>query len=232
MPTSKIYRPFHHYIKPSFYTPRFTMPSQPNFSLPVQTTTTPISNNNNNNNNTSNAATIQYYTTYTAIYTTFFQDYSLTSNSGYELGNFSLVYGIIALAVFIIILLVCTFSILCYFRCIAKSQLQQNRQTNGRRQRIRNVFDNNAFQMNIRGIVDLNETTNDTESISSISNKPPVYENCINFASLDKLPTYNSYKETKARHMPTAESCVNSNVDASANNESQLNNTIPSDEPV
>ena len=110
-----------------------------------------------------------------------------------DLSNFSLLYGIIALALFVFILILCTFLIICYFRCIAKKTRNQQQQQQ-QLQNFSNSHANEGFQISDSAL-----STNDELNTT----KPPVYDNILNYSSTDKLPTYNSYRKAKERNDTT-----------------------------
>jgi hypothetical protein len=128
------------------------------------------------------------------------------NNNNNEINNVSLLYGIIALALFVFVLIFCTFLILCYFRCLAKAHLDQQHQ-----QQLQNFALNESNAYNNEGF----QLGSDTSSRIGTDEhtKPPVYDSILNYSPADKLPTYNSYKQAKDRYIiPTASSVLEGTI--------------------
>jgi hypothetical protein len=124
---------------------------------------------------------------------------NVSTPASFDTNNFSLLYGIIALALFVVVLIICTFIVLCYFRCMARSNLQRQQL---QRQRQLQIFTLNERNSELNEGYQVNDTIISNDELNTT--KPPVYENILDFSPADKLPTYNSYRQVKERNIPTA----------------------------
>ena len=129
---------------------------------------------------------------------------TITYPSNFDLSNFSLLYGIIALALFVVVLIVCTFIVLCYFRVMSRANLRRQQQQRQQQLRIFTLNESNSY-MNNEGFQGSDLMMNNDELNTT---KPPVYDNILSFSPADKLPTYNSYRQAKDRVIPSAASAL------------------------
>ena len=127
----------------------------------------------------------------------------ILNTASLDTNSFSLLYGIIALALFLVVLIICTFIVLCYFRCMARTNLQRQQL---QRQHQLQIFSLNETNSRLNQGFQPNDSTVSNDELNTT--KPPVYDNILNFSPADKLPTYNSYRQAKDRTIPTAESVV------------------------
>jgi hypothetical protein len=124
---------------------------------------------------------------FTTFYTSFYErDFAYNSTST--------IYWITGIVLLVVVFISSTFCIIFYFICVSKARCRRMNNNQQYNQRYQNGLPNNVFILS-----ELDSSDTNINDANNTINKPPVYENILNCSELDRLPTYNSFRQTKQR---------------------------------